>query len=340
MRIGIFGGTFNPPHLGHLNSLQLVQKKVGLQKVYVVPASHNPLKIELEGPTPEQRLEMTRLALQGWGENFVVDDQEIQRGGKSFTIDTVKNISKKETGNELFLIIGLDNFEGFDRWKKFADILENCSLIVTSRPGFEFPQSLEELPEKLRDLVADFDFNYIELKSGKSIQFVRLEDIDASSTQLRKWLRVGKNVEKYIPLSVEQYVKSHDVYKGKGLKVTSYEKFTQFCADELFSKKAIQVRAFDLRKLSAPSEYALIASGTSSKHTTSLAENLIRSVKEEFNLLPQSIEGTVEGRWVVVDYGSLIVHVFYDFVRQEYSLEKLWQTAAEMPLKETTPTAE
>ena len=78
MRIGIFGGSFNPPHLGHLNSLQTVAKKAGLDIVRVIPAAQNPLKVQIEGATAEQRLEMTKLALNGWGEQFVVDDQEIR----------------------------------------------------------------------------------------------------------------------------------------------------------------------------------------------------------------------------------------------------------------------
>jgi len=78
----------------------------------------------------------------------------------------------------------------------------------------------------------------------------------------------------------------------------------------------------------------LIASGTSTRHAASLAENVVQAVKEEYNVLPQSVEGVDEGRWVVIDYGSLIVHVFYDFVRQEYSLEKLWKDGKDLNLKD------
>jgi nicotinate-nucleotide adenylyltransferase len=96
------------------------------------------------------------------------------------------------------------------------------------------------------------------------------------------------------------------------------------------------VRAFDLQDLGATTDFTLIASGTSTRHAASIAENLAMAVKEEFNLLPQSVEGVDEGRWVVVDYGSLIVHVFYDFVRQEYRLEELWKNGKEIQVKDQT----
>lgn len=337
MRVGIFGGSFNPPHMGHLNSLNTVLKKAGLDQIRVVPAAQNPLKLPIEGPSPEDRLEMTRKALESYGAAFVVDEQEIQRGGLSYTIDTVLNIRKEVSAEDLYLIIGLDQLESFDEWHKAKEILKETNLIVTSRPGFQFPSSEAELPAVLSGLVEEFDFNFIELKSGRSIQFLKLQDVEVSATELRKWLRTGKNVSKYIPLSVESYIREKGLYKNLGDRIGDYQKFTQFCAQTLYDKKGINIKGFDLRKLSAPSEFTLIASGTSTRHTSALGENIIRAVKEEYNVHPQSIEGIDEGRWVVLDYGSLIVHLFYDFVRQEYSLENLWKEGSDMGLKDEAP---
>ena len=328
MRVGIFGGSFNPPHMGHLNSLQVVLKKAGLNQIRVIPAAQNPLKVPTEGPTPEQRLDMTKLALQGWGDAFVVDDQELKRGGKSYTIDTIKSLRKTIDAEDLFLIIGMDKLEELEQWKNPGEILKEANIILTSRPGFQFPQSEDELPAFIKKEVADFDFNFIELKTGRNIQFLKLEDVPASGTELRKWIRIGKNVSKYIPLSVETYIKENKLYKAPGDKIKDYKDLAVFCANTLFSKKAIQVRGFDLRNMTAPAEFTLVASGTSTRHASSLGENLMRAVKEEFNIFPQSVEGIDEGRWVVV------VHVFYDYVRQEYSIENLWREAKDMGLKE------
>lgn len=334
MRVGIFGGSFNPPHMGHLSSLQTVFKKAGLDEIRVIPAAQNPLKVQTEGPTPEQRLQMTKLALQGFGDHFVVDDIEIKRGGKSFTIDTIKNLRKTISADDLYLIVGMDKLDELDQWKDFSDILKEANLIITSRPGFYFPESENELPEIIKKQVLEFDFNFIELKTGRNIQFLKLDDVAISGTELRKGLRASRNVSKYIPLSVETYIKEQGLYRHMGDKISDYQKFTEFCGNALFARKAIQVRGYDLRKMSAPTEFALTASGTSTRHASSLAENMIRAVKEEYNIYPQGVEGIDEGRWVVVDYGSLMVHIFYDFVRQEYSIENLWRAGIDLGLKD------
>lgn len=338
MRVGIFGGSFNPPHLGHLNLMSSVQKKAGLEKVFVIPTYENPLKHPVEGPTPEQRLELVKVAISQYGEQFVVDDQEIRRKGVSFTIDTIRNYRKDYAAEDLFFIVGADSFETFPEWKNFKNILEESNLIVATRPGHQLPQSIDELPSALQPLVAEFDLNYIELTTGRNIQFMTLKDVDVSATDLRKRLRTGRSLEKYLPLGVENHVREHKYYQPLGHKIADYADFTKFVANVLFDRKGIMVRAFDLRSVSAPSEYAIVTSGTSSRHASSLAENVIQQVKEEYGVLPLSIEGMDEGRWVLLDYGSLIVHTFYDFVRQEYNLEKLWGNETDMQLKDPTLT--
>jgi nicotinate-nucleotide adenylyltransferase len=334
MKIGIFGGSFNPPHNGHINSLQTVAKKFGLDKIHVVPAAQNPLKTPVEGPTPEQRLELTRMAFDQYGDQYFVDDQEIKRGGNSYTIDTIMNLRKTYEAQDLYLIVGADKFEELSQWKDYQKILTEANLIVTTRPGYDTPETLEEMPGFLKPLVAEFDFNFIELNTGRNVQFITLRDVEISSTEVRKWLRSGKPVEKYLPLSVESYLKEHKLYRNIGDRIGDFQKFTVFCADALFAKKGINVRGFDLTKMSAPSEYTLIASGTSTRHASSMAENLVVAVKEEYGVHPQSVEGVDEGRWVLVDYGSLIIHLFYDYVRLEYSLENLWREGKDLGLKD------
>ncbi|MEK2689366.1 nicotinate (nicotinamide) nucleotide adenylyltransferase [Bdellovibrio sp. GT3] len=334
MKIGIFGGSFNPPHMGHINAIQTVAKKMGLNKIHVVPAAQNPLKTPVEGPTAEQRLELTKLAFAQYGETYFVDDQELKRGGMSYTIDTIMNLRKTYEASDLYLIVGADKFEELSQWKDYSKILAETNLVVTTRPGYDMPESMDEMPGYLKPLVADFDFNFIELTTGRNIQFITLRDIEISSSEVRKWLRTGKPVEKYLPLSVETYIKEHKLYRNLGDRIDDFKKFSEFCANVLFANKGINVRGFDLREITAPSEFALIASGTSTRHATAMAENVVIAVKEEFNLHPLSVEGVDEGRWVLVDYGSLIVHVFYDFVRQEYSLESIWKNAKDLGLKD------
>ena len=331
MKIGLFGGTFNPPHLGHLNSIETVRRKMGLDKVFIIPNFQNPLKKEVDGPSPEHRLNMIKAAIQGYEKYYEIDSQELNRKGLSYTKDTIAEYRKSYEAKDLYLIVGGDNLATFDKWKDYKKILEETNIVMTTRPGYDIPSDKESLPKYLKDLTADIEFNFIELNSGRSIQFVSLNDIEISSTELRKKLRTGRPVANFLPLSVETYIKDNGLYRDFGQKVKDYRKFALFCAQILDDKKGILTQGYDLTSMSAPAEFTVISSGTSTRHAVSLAETLTASVKDEFNLLPQSVEGTEEGRWVVIDYGSLIIHIFYDFVRQEYNLERLWREAT--PIK-------
>jgi nicotinate-nucleotide adenylyltransferase len=335
-RIGIFGGTFNPLHMGHLNCISTVHTRLHLDKVIVVPAAQNPKKPVVEGPTSEQRLEMLKIGVSDYA--YVdVDDQELKRGGMSYTIDTIRSYREQVAAENLYLIVGLDQFEEFDTWKDYEQILELANLIVVTRPNHSLPFTEDDMPAGLKKLVAVFDRQFVALTTGRSIEFLRLQDVDVSSSDVRKRLRTGRNVDRHITIEVEDYVRQHNLYGPLGPRIGDFEKFTNFCAQALFARKAINVRGFDLRAIESPTEFTLIASGTSTRHTSSLAEAVAKAVKEEFNVFPQSLEGIGEGRWVVLDYGSLIVHVFYDFVRQEYRLEDLWRHGRDLQIKDETP---
>lgn len=332
-RTAIFGGTFNPLHMGHLNVITTLYNRMGLSKIAVIPAAQNPLKPQTEGPTDEQRLEMLRRGLAEFA--FVeIDDQEICRGGVSYTIDTVENYAKHVAPENLYVIVGLDQFEEFDKWKDYERILTLANLVVVTRPNHSLPFSVEEMPQGLQKLVAVFDRAFVALTTERSIEFVRLNDVDVSASDVRKRLRSGRNTDRHLPFQVEQYIQEQGLYGPLGPRIGDYEAFTRFCAQALYEKKAINVRAFDLHGLEAPTEYTLIASGTSTRHAAALAEAVSKAVKEEFNVHPQSVEGVAEGRWVLLDYGSLIVHIFYDFVRQEYRLEDLWKAARDLGVRD------
>lgn len=336
VRVGIFGGTFNPFHVGHAQVIQTVKSRAGLNWISVVPAAQSPFKPETEGPSQEERLEMLRLGIQELGANIGIDTQEIKRGGVSYTIDTLNSYAKEIPPERLFLIIGLDQFESFDRWKSFEQILEIANLIVVTRPELTTPQTVDELPQGLRPLVTEFEKQLIVLSSGRFVEFVRLTDNAVSASQIRKSLRTGRSVERFLTFPVENYIREKGLYAPLGPKIGNFKDFSEFCAQALLDKKAINTRLFDLTGIESISEYVVIASGTSTRHTSALAENVVRTVKEEYNILPQRIEGVGEGRWVLLDYGSLIVHVFYDFVRQEYRLEELWGRGKEIPIVDKT----
>lgn len=323
-QIGLFGGSFDPFHNGHLNSIETVARKLRLNKVRVIPAHQSPTRSPVQGSTPQQRLDMVMAGI-GMRRDLIVDTREIDRGGVSYTIDTIRELKKENPKERLFLIVGQDQFEMFDRWKDYTHILANAELVVTSRPGMDLVKAKESLPGGLKPMVRSSSDDEIMLKNGQRIFFVQLNDIEVSATDIRRRLREGQEVSDLVPSGVAEYISDHGLYENVSKSIGDFAVFTQQCAQWLADKGAVNVQAFDLRELNGPTEYTLIASGTSTRHTSALGESLSKEIKSRNGVWPQGIEGVGEGRWVVLDYGSLIVHLFYDFLRQEYRMEDLWK---------------
>lgn len=337
--VAIYGGTFDPFHMGHVYCIQTIFEKTKIDKVFVIPANQNPLKDPVEGPTAEQRLEMVKVGVQDFDEIYV-DNQEILRGGKSYTIETVEKYLEEYSPEQLHLVVGLDEFYQLHKWKNFEKLLEYCNFIVVSRPGNILPFVKEDLPTPLRPFIEALDRSFIALTTGRTVEFLRVKGIDVAATEIRKFLKTGRSVDKFLDIRVEEYIKKHNLYPLIGPKVGDYNAFTEFCADSLFAKKAVNVRGLNLNKLSTPSDYVIIASGTSKRHAQSLGEWLVKEVKNQYGLTPIGVEGMEEGRWVLVDYGQLIVHIFYDYVRMEYNLESLWKGGEDMKLIDKNPERE
>lgn len=331
-QIGIFGGSFNPFHHGHLNSVLEIFEKVNLNKIILVPSFQSPLRKQVDGPSAEQRLSLVKAGIQGHEDRLEVSDVEIRRQGVSYTIDTLKELKKKEEA-EYFLIIGLDQFYKFDQWKNYLEILNEAQLVVTSRPGQIMPFGISDFPAGLVPQVVDFDGKRAMLKNENTIDFVQLDDVDLSATDIRKKIRSGQSIHGMVPFETQKQIDQEGFYKNWKQKIGDFAEFTLFCAQFLESKSGINVQAYDLREVSSTTEFSLVASGTSTRSSAALAENLMDAVHEEYGVWPQGSEGITEGRWIVLDYGSLMVHIFYDFVRLEYRMENLWKNGKMMEIK-------
>ena len=126
MKIGIYGGSFNPVHNGHLGVVRAAIAELGLDRLVVIPAAVSPFKTDRPPEAPFDRLLLVRAAFNGW-EKVVVDDRELRRGGVSYAIDTVREIAAENPGAELFFVVGEDSVEGLPRWKDAAALWRLCT---------------------------------------------------------------------------------------------------------------------------------------------------------------------------------------------------------------------
>ena len=329
-KTGVIGGSFNPFHLGHLNSLITVREKFALGRILVIPSYQTPLKRE-STVSPAHRWEMLKKSLSSYP--FIkLDDQEIRRKGMSYSHQSITQLAKDRDKQELFFIMGLDQFFLFDLWKHFTEILKKANLIVTSRQSLSFPKKPSDFPEGLRPLIKNRLPKEISLKSSeKKIYFCPLKDMDIDSSHIRQRLREGKEVNHLIPKEVDSYIKEKGLYtKGKKEIKDPTQELINFSLKELKKKKAGSVQFFDLRSKPLPFSFGLIVSGSNTRQTRTLSVYIRKKIKERFGLLPINEEGQGEALWIALDYGDLLIHIFQDYTKNFYKLEEIWKSPLPM----------
>ena len=216
MKIGLFGGTFDPIHWGHLRSAEEVREAFRLDRILFIPASNPPHKKRLPTTTAQQRLAMVGLAI---AENpaFAVSTVELARPGKSYSIDTLRHFARRGPRDSLYFILGLDAFRDIGLWKNFQEIFPLCHLIVTSRPGCGNSLGPGDIPVAARKLFCyDRKKKAYRHKSGKHLYFLKLTDIAISASEIRARVRRGKSIRYSVPLEVEEYIKRKRLYRGAG----------------------------------------------------------------------------------------------------------------------------
>lgn len=323
-KVALFGGTFDPVHLGHTACMQHLVEKMDFSKVVIIPTSQNPLKKDILPAPNKDRLKMIEIALADFDEEITVDEFEIMKNSPTYSFETLERYKDIYPVESLYLVMGLDAFEDLDKWKNFEKILEMTNILVVSRPPYHRPFGIEDFPEGLQEHIYSYDKGFALLKSGRTIEFVKIKTEDISSTQVRKKLKTGKNIDSLINIEVEKYIIENEVYPRLSPGKVDFTQLTHFVGG-LLKERATNASGYDLSGLDKLYDYTLIASATSTKQAQSLAENIKDQVKEEFGIAPFGVEGKEDGRWVILDYGALIVHIFYDYVRHEYNLEQLWQ---------------
>jgi nicotinate-nucleotide adenylyltransferase len=215
-RIGIFGGTFNPVHYGHLAAAEEVRERSALDLVLFVPSSLPPHKSGEGLPSALQRQEMVRLAIAG-NRFFALSDIEVRRGGRSYTIDTVESLRASHPDAAFFFITGLDSFLEIRTWHKWELLLSRCTFVVLSRPGYRFSdlRRLDFMEPAGRELEL-LDRGTIPgarvSLPGMEINLEAVFTCDISSRDIRKRVHEKRSFKYLLPDPVEQYIITNKLY--------------------------------------------------------------------------------------------------------------------------------
>lgn len=219
-RVGLFGGTFDPVHLGHVHAAEEVKAAFGLSRVFVIPSSvppHKPLKVVSDA---EDRLQMVRLCFDT-RPGFDVSDVELNRRGPSYTIDTLHHfVTKLDARSELLMIIGSDAFFELHTWRDFDRILETVPLIVVERPSSGPERGLSKVKQAdayLADRVTtgygwNKDLGCFDHSLKKNIYFFQGSPWNISSTEIRHRVKSGLDVTPWLQKEVGDYIKNKGLY--------------------------------------------------------------------------------------------------------------------------------
>ncbi len=191
MKIGVFSGSFNPIHVGHLILANYMLEFTCLDEIWFVVTPHNPLKRQDDLLDDQQRLEMVRLALQDY-DGLYASDVEFRMPRPSFTVDTLAKLEKEWPDHEFILMIGGDNWVIFDQWKEYERILQNYRVFIYPRKGEEV-----SIPPKLQC----------------NVQVVDAPMVEVSSSFIRDGIKGGKNMRAFLPQNVYEYIEEKELYR-------------------------------------------------------------------------------------------------------------------------------
>ncbi|MCP8616932.1 nicotinate-nucleotide adenylyltransferase [Salirhabdus salicampi] len=187
-KVGLYGGTFDPPHLGHLIMAEEVREQLQLDEIWFIPTGVPPHKGGVDTPA-KHRLKMVELSIKG-NRQFRMEPIEVNREGVSYTVDTVKTLKQKHPEVEFYFIIGADMVEYLSKWYKIDDLLVMVRFVGVNRKGHR-------------------------LKSEYPVLEVTMPTIEISSTEVKKRLKEGRTISYFVPFEVKQYIRENGLYGFK-----------------------------------------------------------------------------------------------------------------------------
>jgi nicotinate-nucleotide adenylyltransferase len=195
MKTGLFLGSFNPIHIGHLAIANYMKEYTDMDEVWFVISPQNPFKKKDELLEDHLRLNMVNLALESYNcpSEYKVSEVEFDMPQPSYTIDTLERLTDTYKENNFVVILGEDSLLNFDRWKRYKDILALCSLYVYPRPNFEGSE--------------------FTTKTDERIQFVKAPQIEISSSFIREGIKQGHSLHFFLPEAVNNYIQTNNLYR-------------------------------------------------------------------------------------------------------------------------------
>jgi len=214
-RIGLFGGTFNPVHSGHLKAAEDVQKRFLLDKILFIPSYIPPHKDTADIASPSHRLKMVEIALRGFS-HFIPCSIEIDAEEKSYSIITINRIKKLYPKSWIFFILGIDGFLEVDTWKDYEQLLEQCFFVVISRPGYLLDEAKKTLEGKYREKMCKLSKSEVikdEMLLSFRIFLLPIDALDIASTEIRGIIKRGDSIKDMVSKRVEDYIRENRLYK-------------------------------------------------------------------------------------------------------------------------------
>ena len=206
--IGIFGGTFDPIHNGHLRIALEALEELSLSAVHFIPCGQSPLRSE-PAATNDIRLKMVKAAVEA-EPRFITDTREINRGGPSYTYDTLTTLRDGHKENSICLILGMDSFISLPRWYRWEELIDLAHIVIAHRPGWKAPTE-GPLGDFVQEHLAESSQDVVTKREG-SLFVLPVTQLEISATKLRSSIRLGLDPKFLVPESVRAIIKETECY--------------------------------------------------------------------------------------------------------------------------------
>jgi nicotinate-nucleotide adenylyltransferase len=327
---GILGGTFDPPHNTHIDMARVARTQLGLDVVRLMPAGDPWQKHDTGVSEAPYRLAMVEL-LTASEPHLVADDTEVTRVGPTYTIETIEQL-----GERCVLILGSDAALGIPTWHRGDELAHLADIAVAPRPGV---------------VRAD-----VEAAVGGPVIWLDMEPVELSSTMIRQLVRSGASYAELVPEAVAAYIATEGLYQPRrnrhdgSLSSSGMSRSTptatpgaievaRVAAAALDAKSGEDVAILDLSDLLVVTDIFVLATGTSRRNVLTLADETVAALRG-LDRRPIRKEGTDHGKWVLLDYGDVVIHLFDRETREYYDLERLWASAPRIEFEPTSSTTE